>query len=390
MEPDLFDRTEKMPTTERAAHPTPAPQDRTARASNDSRWVLITDDNYGKASGSVAAVRSLAAAGYHPAVAFSTPISLAASSRYCRRQIRMPSHRSKGYAAAIAAELNERPYLTLLPTTDIALRALDRPEVRFLDKAELARLAERSGLGTPPTKLYGSTNALLADAGLLDYPVMIKPAVKHAARVAHGPDDLAWWADWPGEVLVQPFLRNEQEYGVAGLVWKGEMVASVRQRHIRTWPPEAGSTCAAETIATDPEIEAGLLRLLDGYDGIFQADFMGPYLIDVNPRVYASLLLALAAGANLVGLYCDLLRGRTVEPVRARPGVFYRWLDADMRNLAAAWRGNEMGPGEVLRELRPRRGTVYALESRDDWRPTVARLRYGITTGRWRRIFARS
>ncbi len=358
-------------------------------APDDGRWVLITDDNYGKAYGSVAAVRAAAAAGYHPAVAFSTPISLAASSRHCRREIRVPSHRSEGYADAIAAELEAHPYLTILPTTDISLRALDRPEVRFLDKARLARLAQQAGLDTPPTTLYANTHELLEAADRLDYPVMVKPAVKHASRVAHRPDDLEWWSGRPGEVLVQPFLQNEQEFGVAGVVWKGEMFASVRQRHIRTWPPAAGSTCAAETVAVDTDLQTCLLTLLEGYDGIFQADFMGPYLIDLNPRVYASLLLSVAAGANLVGLYCDLLRGQTVARVQARPGVFYRWLDADVRTVMRAWRDHKMGAKEALGALRPRRGTVYALESREDWRPTMARARYGLTTGRWRRIFAR-
>ncbi|MDQ3751489.1 MAG: hypothetical protein M3333_01165 [Actinomycetota bacterium] len=351
--------------------------------------MLITDDNYGKASGSVAAVRALAAAGYHPAVAFSTPISLAASSRHCLRQIRVPSHRSDEYVGAIGAELDSRPYLAVLPTTDISLRALNRPEIRFLDKARIAQLAPGAGLETPPTTLYASTDELLHEAGRLDYPVMVKPTVKHAARVAHGPDDLRWWSSRAGEVLVQPFLQNEEEYGVAGLVWEGTMVASVRQRHIRTWPPEAGSACAARTVAVDREIEAGLLRLLEGYNGIFEADFMGRYLIDVNPRVYASLLLAVAAGANLVGLYCDLLRGEEVPRVEARPGVFYRWLDADVRNLIGAWRDNRMGAREALGALKPQRGTVYALESSDDPRPTVARVRYGLRTGRWRRAYAR-
>ncbi|MBA3630057.1 MAG: hypothetical protein H0W55_10370 [Actinobacteria bacterium] len=351
--------------------------------------MLVTDDNYGKASGSVAAVRGLAAAGYQPAVAFSTPVSLAASSRHCRRQIRVPSHRAEGYADAIAAELESHPYLTVLPTTDIALRALGRPEVRFIDKSRLARLAQEAGVDMPPTTVFASTGGLLEEADRLDYPVMIKPTVKHAARVAHGPEDLGWWSGKPGEVLVQPFLQREQEFGVAGLVWEGEMIASVRQRHIRTWPPEAGSASAARTVPVDGEVEARLLRLLDGYNGIFEADYMGRYLIDVNPRVYASLRLAAGAGVNLVGLYCDLLRGEAVDRAQGRAGVSYRWLDADLRSVISAWREHSMGTREALRELRLKRGTVYAIESRDDWRPTLARVRYGLATGRWRRAYAR-
>jgi len=115
---------------------------------------------------------------------------------------------------------------------------------------------------------------------------------------------------------------------------------------------------------------------------------MGRYLIDVNPRVYASLRLAAGAGVNLVGLYCDLLRGEAVDRVRGRAGVYYRWLDADLRSVINAWRGHRMGIREALGELRLRRGTVYALESLDDWRPTLARARYGLTTGRWRRAYA--
>jgi len=116
--------------------------------------------------------------------------------------------------------------------------------------------------------------------------------------------------------------------------------------------------------------------LLEGYEGYFHAQFAGPYLLDLNLRVHTSHPLAVAAGVNLVGIYCDLLRGEEVSPVRGRPAVFFRWLEGDVRHLVKAVRVGRMSAGQALRELAPRRGTVHSTESLSDPGPMFNRLWY--------------
>ena len=174
---------------------------------------------------------------------------------------------------------------------------------------------------------------------------------------------------------------------MAGVIWEKRLITSVHQRYLRTWPVTCGTSCAAETIAPDVTLEEKVVELLDGYSGIFQAQFAGDYLIDLNPRPYGSLPLAVAAGRNLVGIYCDLLEGKRpasvaraadgkqapMLPLRARTGVFYRWIEGDIRSLWTAYRAGEVSPASSLRALRPQHRAAHSVESLKDPLPILVR-----------------
>jgi predicted ATP-grasp superfamily ATP-dependent carboligase len=344
-------------------------------------WVLITDGGDGQARSSLAAVRALAVAGYRPAVTVSGASSLAASSRYCARRVVVPPVSDPGYAASVRVEVAARPYLAVLPASDAALLALDAPVRHLVDKAQLVERAGQTGLPVPPTRMFSTADELLS-ADDLKFPAIVKPAISmYPARLIRSRRQLEGAAQRTGPFVVQPYL-SEKLRAAAGVLWDGRLVALVHQRYLRTWPGECGTACAAETVGADPDLEARLLRLLDGYQGIFQAQLAGDCLLDLNPRVYGSLPLAVAAGANLPALYCDLLAGRQVRPVRARPGVFYRWVEGDLRHAAWAVRARRVGLGSALLALRPRRHTAHSTESLSDPMPMIVRLRFAATKRR--------
>ena len=116
--------------------------------------------------------------------------------------------------------------------------------------------------------------------------------------------------------------------------------------------------------------------MLDGYEGIFCAQFIGPYLIDINLRMYSTHPLAVKAGVNLAGLYCDLKRGEKVAGVRARPGAFFRWLEGDIRHVLHAKKAGRMTWAEAARALRPRLRTAHSTESLTDPGPLLSRVFY--------------
>ena len=107
---------------------------------------------------------------------------------------------------------------------------------------------------------------------------------------------------------MQPYLRDALR-GVVGVAWRGRVVEAMHMRYERIWPLPCGTVACAVTVAPDVELEERLAALLAGYDGVFHADLAGPYLLDVNPRIHATLPLALAAGINPVVRYCELLSG---------------------------------------------------------------------------------
>jgi len=338
-------------------------------------WVLVTDGGDGQARSSLAAVRALAAGGYRPAVTVSGPSSLAASSRYCARRVRTPLVTEPGYAEAVRTELAARPYLTTLAASDAALLALGAPVGHLVDKAELIARARRAGLAVPPTRVFPSREDLVG-AGDLDFPLVLKPAVStRPAVLVTSAAEMAAAAKGEGRFVVQPYLREDLR-AAAGVLWDGRLVAAVHQRYFRTWPADCGTASAAETVQADLDLEQRLLLLLDGYEGIFQAQLAGEHLLDLNPRVYGSLPLAVAAGVNLPAVYCDLLGGHEVRPIRARPGVFYRWLEGDLRHMAWSLRARRAGFGTALKTLRPHWGTAHSTESLRDPMPMVARLRH--------------
>jgi hypothetical protein len=347
-------------------------------------WVLVTDGGNGQARSTLAAVRGLARAGYRPAVTVSAPLSSAAASRHCGRPVPVPTVTDPEYEAAVKAELAAHPYLTVLAASDAALLALGEPVEHLVDKGVVAERAPGAGLVVPPTRRFGSRQELLEAGPSLDYPVVVKPALSFSPVVRVGSAaELAARVATDGPVLVQPFL-DERLRAMGGVAWRGRLAAAVHQRYLRTWPPDTGTASAAETVEPDLELEAAVLRLLDGFEGVFQAQLAGPYLLDLNPRVYGSLPLAVAAGANLPAVYCDLLRGVERDLVRARPGVFYRWVEGDLRHLAAGLRDGSVGLGAAVRALRPRRGAAHSTESLSDPGPALSRLRFALRRSRHR------
>jgi predicted ATP-grasp superfamily ATP-dependent carboligase len=145
---------------------------------------------------------------------------------------------------------------------------------------------------------------------------------------------------------------------------------------VRIWPVDCGTASAAVTTEPDVELESRLRRLLAGHEGVFQVQLIGDQVIDVNPRVYGSLPLAVAAGANLPAIACAATAGRTPDSlVRARPGVRYRWLEGDVRRVVHDIRRGHLSPWAGARALAPRRGTAHSVESLRDPGPGLARLR---------------
>jgi len=346
--------------------------------SENPRSVLVTDGRDGRGRDVIAAVRGLAAGGYLPVAAVATRSWRSAPSRYFARRVQVPAVTDASYADAIRKELNSGRHLTVLPASEEALVALGVSVPHLLDKTAMGKAAERAGLRVPPSRSFQDRRELAASAHELEYPLVVKPTQRRywAFRVDR-PDQLQDGMVDDGPVVVQPYVDAPLR-AVSGVVWQGSLVAAVHERWLRIWPRHCGLASAAETVPPDAELEQRLVAVLSGYEGIFCAQFVGPYLIDLNLRIHSSHPLAVAAGVNVVALYCDLLRGEDITPVRARPGIFYRWLEGDVRNVAGAVRDGGLGVAQALRALRPRRGAAHSTESLRDPLPIAERILSGV------------
>lgn len=280
------------------------------------------------------------------------------------------------YVPAIDRELARADYLAVLPASDAALVALQASGAQLVSKREVSFRAARAGLQTLSDRYFFTREELSASAHGLTFPVVVKPTVRTAdsalVQRVDSAADLRRSSVLP-PLVVQPWVDAPMT-AVSGVVWQGALHAVVHQRNERLWPPEVGTSCWAVTTTGDQELENRLIQVLGDHEGVFQAQFLGQYLIDVNPRVYGSLPLAVAAGANLPGIYADLLRGERRTLVRARPGVRYRWLEGDLRHAWCSWRTAQVSPIRALSRVRPRRRTAHSTESWSDPWPQLIRV----------------
>jgi predicted ATP-grasp superfamily ATP-dependent carboligase len=305
--------------------------------------------------------------------------SAAGASRSSGGVLRTPRPGSPDFREAVEAHLAAHPGATVLPASDAVLVALDLPGAHLVDKAVLSKLATAAGLSVPPTREFAGSGALLEEAPDLEYPLVVKAAVKtrtgeDARRVDSAEELDAAVARMSGPVVVQPFATGAMR-AVSGVIADGELRAVVHQRYVRIWPPDCGTASAAVTTEPDHDLEARLPHLLAGHTGVFQVQLVGDQVIDVNPRVYGSLPLAVAAGANLPAIACGVTAGDTgTGLVRGRPGVRYRWLEGDLRRVLDDVRRGSLGVRDAGRALRPHRGTAHSVESLRDPGPAVVRV----------------
>ncbi len=343
------------------------------------RPVLVTDHIDGRSRSAVAAVRALAQAGYRPLVTVSGGRSAAAASRSSAGVVPVPPAGTPEHRDAVEQYLARHGGTAVIAASDAVLVALGLPGADLVDKAVLPKRAAAAGLQVPHTREFGSSAELLQAAGDLDYPIVVKAAVKsgggeNTGRADSARDLPALVATLPGPVVVQPFAVGAMR-AVCGVIDEGRLLAAAHQRYVRIWPPGCGTASAAITTEPDHDLEERLPHLLDGHRGVFQVQLIGDQVIDVNPRVYGSLPLAVAAGANLPAIACAAAAGdRAAGIVRARTGVRYRWLDGDVRRLVHDVRSGDLTVGGAAREIRPRRGTAHSIESLRDPGPVLTRL----------------
>lgn len=355
----------------------------------------------------LALLRGLRAAGYAPIAALVD--ADAAPARWSRAPVAKitvpdPAADAEGHAAGLARAGAEHAAAAVLPGTEASLLAVAEHGHLFaattavgspplevvraaIDKVALPEFARRAGLSTPPTYDVESGERFTGT-----YPAMVKPPAgvvgdgegvrrRIEVRLVHDATELsaALSALPEGGGLVQPYLEANLRT-VNGVAADGRVVCWVHKRSERVWPPEGGLFAYGATVAPDVELEAGCARLLADlrWTGIFNLQFLetedGEHLlIDVNPRAYHSMALAIAAGSNLPGVWCDVLTGRPPRPTRARVGIRFRSEEDDLRALRAM--ASVEGIGAALRRMLPWPRTAHALFDTRDPLPLLHGIR---------------
>jgi len=368
----------------------------------------------------LATCRSLHATGYEVGVVAFRSLAATHRSRSCTERLRMtdPGQDDERFVEDLSQQLLRGRYAVLLPGSDRALLAISRRRERLesltciglpapasversLDREVLDETAAAVGLSPAESIRCTSLEEARTAARTLGLPIILKSirTVDRAGRAIRQtrPSHRVATEEELAEAVpghAGPFLIQRAEPGIplsfAGVMAGGRLLAVAVARYRRTWPVEAGNVAFAETITPPRGLEEMAQALLTsvGWEGIFEleliqaaSDRLVP--IDLNPRPYGSMALAVAAGAPLPAIWCDWLLGRDPQPVRARPGHRYRWEDADLRHLVWQLRhGKLRAAGEAAW---PRRGVTHAYFRIADPLPllirglSMARSRTGMT-----------
>jgi predicted ATP-grasp superfamily ATP-dependent carboligase len=367
--------------------------------------VFITDGHWRK---SLAAVRALGSKGISVTVGETTRLATAAFSKKCHRAVVYPSplDRPSEFVSFLYDELSRRSYQMLLPMEDETLSLVSKYHAEFsrwtylpivsLEKLnyvqrkdKILKLAERQGIPIPKTWYIEDISQVSGLKDSLPYPVVIKPRVSSGAVGISYPKH-------PGELIEQylsvhqrfpyPMIqelvpREGPGYGASFLLdEKGKLKASFVHKRLREYPVTGGASTLRESVRRDDvrDMALTLLKALDWF-GVAMVEFKldprdgTPKLMEINPRFWGSLALAIEAGVNFPYLLYRMSCGENFKPVeRYETGKRCRWLL----------------PGDILhfiynprrRRLSPEffhfwdRNTAYDILSLNDPLPVMGKL----------------
>jgi predicted ATP-grasp superfamily ATP-dependent carboligase len=322
---------------------------------------LVLDGMWNKA---LAAVRSLGGRGLRVTAGERSRAATALFSRYCSKRLiyASPAGNPEGFLEDLERELEGGGYDAVFPmewTTQLLLtgagnraRLEKYTRIPFADaglaktvndKAQLLKRARELGVDIPETHVICDMGELDRVAGAIPYPAVIKP------RISSGSRGLVYVGD-RGELMRQYPLAHErypfplvQEYipGEGGVYGVGVLLnmssrarASFVYRRIRSYPVSGGPSTLRESVRRrDLQDTAEYLLSSLGWTGVAHVEFKTdqrdgrPKLMEVNPRFWGSLALAVEAGVDFPYLLYKLaVDGDVAEVKDYKTGVRLRWL----------------------------------------------------------------
>lgn len=337
--------------------------------------VVVLDANL---RASLLCVRSLGRAGCSVAVVAcaSRAPAPAFSSRYATSKHVVPDVDTdeRGYVDAVLGIVRATGAGVLIPTGDPSVAALRarRSEVEsfvtlalpeeptlelFVDKRKTLELAEKLGIRVPRGVLVTDAESFEEAVREVGLPAVVKPIESYvhdqrgrctrlqcqgAADVRELHRLVQRVAGAGGTALVQEWIPGMRE-AVHVFAVSGRGVGLAAQENERTHPPLGGDTVLRQTVLPPPDTTLASLALaqaadLTGYAEVeFRRDASGhPVLMEVNPRLSASVEVAVRAGADFPLLIWQHAAGMPLGTTDGyRPGVRMRWLGGDLRWLLA-------------------------------------------------------
>ncbi len=321
--------------------------------------VFVTDGHWRK---TLAAVRALGQNRIRVTVGESTLLSMAAFSRYCHKRTVYPSPRSSphNFLKFMYDLLAKNPFRMLLPMEEDTAYLLSghldmfsrltylpippKDKLTWVrNKANVIRLAEQLGIPVPRTWHIQDISQLDGIANMLPYPVVIKPQISSGAVGVAYPKNPQEFKETYQTIhqrfpfpMIQEFIPREGSgYGASFLFDEQSCLkAGFVHKRLREYPVTGGASTLRVSIRHDDiyDMARTLLEKI-GWFGVAMVEFKVdprdglPKLMEINPRFWGSLSLAIHAGVNFPLLLHKMAMGERFDPVeKYRSGIVCRWL----------------------------------------------------------------
>jgi predicted ATP-grasp superfamily ATP-dependent carboligase len=309
-------------------------------------------------------VRSLGEKGIPICTADFVPRSMSFFSRYSSSHFVYPSPFSnqEGFIERLLEEIEHRRAEVLIPVfeeTFLIARHADRfsklvsmvlPAYEKIlvahNKDAWTKIAHPLQVPVPATFSLEDLQSGKISASDIRYPALVKPKQGGGAwgiRQVNSSDDLEILLSqdsfeglpW-SRFFVQEKIEGET-HCVAMLFNQGKLRAKVAYKQLRDYPATGGQATQRISLRSE-SAEAHLQRLLEdmNWHGVCQADFIVdkttriPHLIDLNPRLWGSLVQAIASGVDFPYLLYRMAREGDIAPVPGfKTGVITRWIGGE-------------------------------------------------------------
>ena len=329
---------------------------------------------------SLVSVRSLGCQGLRVAALDTLNAAPTFSSRWCQRSFVNPSSEAtEGYLTYLEQLLEITGVQVLIPSSDSTIAMLRQQRKRLEQKVHIALakepaltiainkeltldIASRLGLSVPrsvPVRSVDEVKIALNEIGL---PAVVKPIEswvwsEHSVGINKGKRIVSQLVTTPeeaelaveeltsagGTTLFQQFLTGRRE-AMSFLYSNGEMYARFAQWARRTEPPLGGTSVLRQSIAIPEDIGKQAEQLireieLEGYSEVeFRRDSKGiPYIMEINPRLSASVEIAVRSGVDFPYLLYQWANGEKIHRVQSyRVGGWMRHLKGDIMTTIEA------------------------------------------------------
>jgi cation diffusion facilitator CzcD-associated flavoprotein CzcO/CelD/BcsL family acetyltransferase involved in cellulose biosynthesis/predicted ATP-grasp superfamily ATP-dependent carboligase len=297
------------------------------------------------------------------------------SSRWCQQGfVCAADEGTDAYLAYLEQVLERTGARVLIPSSDGTIELLRQHRARLEQRARIAlanqpamtiavnkgqtlAVAKRLGIGVPRGLVVSTVSEVPAALKEIGLPAVVKPAEswlwdkQHGARVGSlvvtTPDEarraVAELTRFGGVTLFQQLLSGRRE-AVSFLYADGKMYARFAQWAKRTRPQLGGESVLRQSIAVPHDIGEQAERLvreidLEGYSEVeFRRDSAGvPYLMEINPRLSASVEIAVRSGVDFPYLLYQWASGGPIDQVESyRTGGWMRYLAGDIMTTITA------------------------------------------------------